>query len=517
MAGLLNGGGFDDPLTMGLLGASQALMTPMAQGGGMGAAFNAFPAAQQQAMRQQYLRQQMGVEQMRADALKRKLEQDDQLRQRQADFISGLNPSSAALSAGAQAGDIGPTNSNAARMAGNQQGFRFTNDMVAKGLAAGYDPKDISSLSQLMSGEAVGAEFGLVPQVGVNPKTGQRELFVQDKRGSTKWLGVAKPDDVNLQYVPPVPATDYTPGRPGGIFNSRTGQMTPELQPLAAPGMPAPQMPQQDSNAPWAGLPPKRADDVRVRENERIRKDLDDARDALRAEGVSIGKMNQFGALNKRTATGDALSIYTPGVSSFLSDDTSQMRSISSSLAPRERVPGSGTSTDKDIALFIQAVPSIDKPGPVNQAIREARKAQFQRDNDYLNSKENFFAKFGHVNGFDQQWSKYSTDVPVFSEDATPNDFKLNTGRISFSDWASGSRPKANTRQQSAPRQQGLGTGNVAGSIGALPSVTEADIVATVAAMRNKDPNVTRDQVIEMMRRKGMKIDSPMVRNADIR
>jgi hypothetical protein len=56
----------------------------------------------------------------------------------------------------------------------------------------------------------------------------------------------------------------------------------------------------------------------------------------------------------------------------------------------------------------------------------------------------------------------------------------------------------------------------VAGSIGALPRVTEADIVATYSAMRQKDPNVTRDQVIEMMRRKGMKIDSPMVRNANI-
>ena len=516
MPGLLSKGGFDDPLTMGLLGASQALMTPMSQGGGMGAAFNAFPAAQQQAMRQQFLRQQMEAEQMRVDALQRKLAQDDQMRQRQSEFMSMLSPSGAALSAGAQVGDIGPTNSNAVRMAGNQQGFRFTPDMVAKGLAAGYDPKDISSLSQLVSGESMGAEFGLVPQVGVNPRTGKRELFVQDKRGQTKWLGVAKPDEPNLQDVPPIAPTDYGPGRPGYTFNPRTGERVFSSPQTAAPGTQAPQMPQQDQNAPWAGLPPKRADEVRIREGERVRKELDEARLALRSEGQTIEKMNQFGALNKRTATGDALSIYTPGLSSMLSNDTSQMRSLSASLAPRERVPGSGTSTDKDIALFIQAVPSIDKPGPVNQAIREARKAQYQRDNDYLNSKEAYFSKFGHTNGFDQQWSAYSTDVPVFSADATPEDFKLNQSRISFSDWASGSRPKGSAPQQSAPKQQGLGTGRVTGNIGALPSVTEADIVATVSAMRKKDPNVTRDQVIEMMRRKGMKIDSPMVRNADI-
>ena len=165
MPGLLSKGGFDDPLTMGLLGASQALMTPMSQGGGMGAAFNVFPAAQQQAMRQQFLRQQMEAEQMRADAMQRKIAQDDALRARQAEFMSMLSPSGAALSAGAQVGDVGPTNSNAMRMETNRQGFRFTPEMIAKGIAAGYDPKDISSLSQLMSGEAVGAEFGLVPQV----------------------------------------------------------------------------------------------------------------------------------------------------------------------------------------------------------------------------------------------------------------------------------------------------------------------------------------------------------------
>jgi hypothetical protein len=75
----------------------------------------------------------------------------------------------------------------------------------------------------------------------------------------------------------------------------------------------------------------------------------------------------------------------------------------------------------------------------------------------------------------------------------------------------------APTQQASPQRPQpatpsGLGTGNVAGSIGALPSVTEADIITTHAAMLRKNPNITRDQVIDMIRRSGMKIDSPMVR-----
>ena len=64
MAGLLDArGGFDDPITMGLLGASQALLTPVSQGGGLGAAFGAFPAAQQ-AAEQRRMRELLQMAQM---------------------------------------------------------------------------------------------------------------------------------------------------------------------------------------------------------------------------------------------------------------------------------------------------------------------------------------------------------------------------------------------------------------------------------------------------------------------
>jgi len=117
MPGLLSKGGFDDPLTMGLLGASQALMTPMSQGGGVGAAFNAFPAAQQQAMRQQFLRQQMEGQQSEAELrraqlmaaqeeARRKIELDS----RRQDLFGriGMQPLTQALAAEAAALGIKP-------------------------------------------------------------------------------------------------------------------------------------------------------------------------------------------------------------------------------------------------------------------------------------------------------------------------------------------------------------------------------------------------------------------------
>ena len=75
MAGLLDGYGID-PLGMGLLGAGGALLTPRQQGGGIGAALQAFPQGmmqgqemqrrlQAQAQAQQYQQQRMGMEQRR--------------------------------------------------------------------------------------------------------------------------------------------------------------------------------------------------------------------------------------------------------------------------------------------------------------------------------------------------------------------------------------------------------------------------------------------------------------------
>ena len=149
MPGLLDArGGFDDPITMGLLGASQALLTPMSQGGGLGAAFGAFPAAQQQAqqqaLRQQYMRQQMEGQQaeaelrkMQALAAQRKAEKDAEL---QAMIQGRLGSQSAwALASGAAQGSVGPTNANAQRL---QQGggFPFSmQDVLAVKAAGGPD------------------------------------------------------------------------------------------------------------------------------------------------------------------------------------------------------------------------------------------------------------------------------------------------------------------------------------------------------------------------------------------
>jgi len=96
MPGLLDArGGFDDPITMGLLGASQALLTPMSQGGGLGAAFGAFPAAQQAAeqrrMRDLMLQAQLGNMQSETEYRNAQMEGARQKAMRDAQIEAGRN------------------------------------------------------------------------------------------------------------------------------------------------------------------------------------------------------------------------------------------------------------------------------------------------------------------------------------------------------------------------------------------------------------------------------------------
>ena len=120
---------------------------------------------------------------------------------------------------------------------------------------------------------------------------------------------------------------------------------------------------------------------------------------------------------------------------------------------------------------------------------------------------------------FQQEYEAMQEGIQTFYSDGYKQPAKPPAGKPPAQPAPTPSRQaQPSPTQQTSPQRlqptapSGLGTGNVAGSIGALPSVTEADIITTHAAMLKKNPSVTRDQVIEMMRRSGMKIDSPMVR-----
>lgn len=99
---------------------------------------------------------------------------------------------------------------------------------------------------------------------------------------------------------------------------------------------------------------------------------LRDARESANMFADVTAQAERFGQLNEKTATGPIYKI--PGakaVGAFFDPNISRMDALTARMAPAQRVPGSGTTSDRDLALFLQAIPSVDRMGSGNAGIEE--------------------------------------------------------------------------------------------------------------------------------------------------
>ena len=164
---------------------------------------------------------------------------------------------------------------------------------------------------------------------------------------------------------------------------------------------------------PWQGLPPARADQMRQRAFEQGQKYLQDNAAIVGQGAENMQLLEKFGELNRKSRTG---ALYEGSLASFMpeslrGEDEKVMQSITSDLAPRKRIAGSGTTSDKDIALYLESLPSIAKSGDVNQQIRENYRKQYERANAKLQFMQNYFDQYGHLNGADAIWQQQNKVV----------------------------------------------------------------------------------------------------------
>ena len=175
---------------------------------------------------------------------------------------------------------------------------------------------------------------------------------------------------------------------------------------------------------PWANRPPKEQLDWQQRAYEQGQKRLDNMRDIVSQGQDVMGQLNAFGEYNKSSRTGANyeggwLSNIMP--ESWRGQDEKNMQAITSDLAPKKRVAGSGTTSDRDMALYLQSLPSIEKPGQVNKSIR----LNYQNQLDNSQAKYSFFQdwlnKNGNLNDADAYWAKHRKElgwkpVPTITE-----------------------------------------------------------------------------------------------------
>lgn len=283
-------------------------------------------------------------------------------------------------------------------------------------------------------------DFGLEPKIGLNPTTNKPAYFIQDKRGGTKWLDAGVPDSLKIlpgndyqgptavntrdgSIRPLTPAGQPAPGAALGGMPNAGPNMAPPRSPIggqpAPGGYPIDPSQQGDPFAPWNNITsPKEVDQFKARQFEQDNKRLDEIRKQV-AQGRSVlGDLNRFGELNRQTETGSWLDMANLPT---LDANKKEMQSITSRLAPNQRPEGSGSSSDRDMGLFLQSLPGIDKEGGVNANIRKQYETRFKNAEDLYRFQEAYLVNRGHLNGVDEAYERHQD-----SKKGKPNGLDLS-------------------------------------------------------------------------------------------
>jgi hypothetical protein len=164
--------------------------------------------------------------------------------------------------------------------------------------------------------------------------------------------------------------------------------------------------PPKGITAPWANLSPKNQETFQIRELDAGRKRIDSINEVLTKGQDVLSQLNRFGEINRRETTGGLVEQFTPEWAILHGSDINEMRKIQQYLGPKQKIEGAGSTSDKDIALYLNALPSPDSKGSTNKNIRAA----YQKQYDYSLAKKSFLEEYlsanGHLRGADSAWDK---------------------------------------------------------------------------------------------------------------
>jgi hypothetical protein len=145
------------------------------------------------------------------------------------------------------------------------------------------------------------------------------------------------------------------------------------------------------------------------------------ARDSAAIVPAELADAEAFARLQQRQGTGGVLAF--PGarqVAGAVDPDIASMNSITARLAPAQRVPGSGTTSDRDLSLFLQASPSAAQPGDANTAIIDRARSEGARRQLYADFLDDYARQNGTLNGAQEAWRRVYSPPPVSSDSPVP-------------------------------------------------------------------------------------------------
>lgn len=177
-----------------------------------------------------------------------------------------------------------------------------------------------------------------------------------------------------------------------------------------------------------------------------------------------LAEAREFIALNRENPTGAGLWGPLGMAGRAMNPAYSRMDSIAASLIPKEREPGSGPMSDRDVLLYGRAQIGLDRPGPANEAIANAAMAQAQRDIEYSAFLDEYAQRNGNLLGAGEDWQAYVNANPLLEEG--PNGLIRLRPQGQVQEWRDffgwGPRQRGGQGQQRQQTQPRAATGPIA-------------------------------------------------------
>lgn len=147
-----------------------------------------------------------------------------------------------------------------------------------------------------------------------------------------------------------------------------------------------------------------------------------------------------------------------PGLASAkatYNSDIAEFMAAQNKLIPTMRPTGSGSTSDKDMAIFAKATFGIDKPKEANRNIIRGRMAAAENERDYQQLMAQWISAGGNPVAFENEWNQYLEMNPIFSNE----NGQLNKSRVSGRKWFNQPVESAVEPNQDVKIQEALAAG----------------------------------------------------------
>lgn len=196
-----------------------------------------------------------------------------------------------------------------------------------------------------------------------------------------------------------------------------------------------------DKNAPSNIFERKRIENIAKNTDENIKTAESRISDFQRAKDLLDGGLSTGGLW------GYAKSKTNPAL---LDKNSAEFQSIVSRIVPQMRPAGSGTTSDRDMAIFEKATIGLNKPKETNLNIINAQLLANENAKAREELRADWISSGSSLSDFDKEWRNYVNNNPIFNSDG---DYSLNTNRIDPYAYFAGERTQ-NSNSQSGTSEK---------------------------------------------------------------